>query len=103
MGFLGIGKGAAREQAAATLKAAEMQAKSDRENAQAATLSMQSMLAQKKATADAAELLNKPMEQIDVALAPDSGTAVIDENTGRRRTPRSRFFAPPAGSNSIRI
>jgi hypothetical protein len=102
MGFLSGGKKAAKRQAAATLKAAEMQAANDRLVAQAAQQSLETTLAQKNAADKAAELLSKPQEQIDVQLAPDAPAAEIDVSTGRRRTTRSKFQSASTGSG-IRI
>ncbi len=103
MGFLGGGaKKAAKKQAAATLKAAEMEAQNNRDQAKAAQTAMETTLAQKQAADKAAELLAKPMEQIDVALSPETEAVDIDPETGRRRTARSNYFAPTNGSG-IRI
>ena len=106
MGFVtklfGGGKKAARIQADATLKAANLQASSDRENARAATLTMENMAAQSRAADQAAEKLSRPQPEVSVLLAPDTETPEIDPETKRRRTARSSFFKAPSAS-SIRI
>lgn len=104
MGILGLGGGkkAARRQAEATLKAANMQASSDRENARAATLNMENMAAQSLAADRAAERLSRPQQEVSVLLAPETETPEIDPETKRRRTARTPFFKGSSPS-SIRI
>lgn len=97
------GKKAAKRQAEATIKSANMQANSDRLNAQAAVQAQQTMLAQQRASTAAAELLSQPQEKIDVSLAPDSPPAEIDPDTGRRRTTRSSFTSKGRGGSGIRL
>lgn len=104
MGFIfGSGKKAAKEQAKATMTAANMQAKSDRLVAQAAQQSQETMLAQAKASEKAAETLSVPMEKVDVQLADYGDPAEIDPETGRRKTSRSPFMVTKTGSSGIRI
>lgn len=106
MGFVtkifGSGKKAAKIQADATLKAANLQASSDRENARAATLTMENMAAQSRAADQAAEKLSRPMGEVNVLLAPETETPELDPETKRRRTARTPFFKQPSSSN-IRI
>lgn len=106
MGFVteifGGGKKSAKIQADATLKSANMQAASDRENARAATLTMENMAAQSRAADEAAEKLARPQQEVSVLLAPETETPEIDPETRRRRTARSSFFKAPSTS-SIRI
>lgn len=105
MGFLlgtGSAKKAAKEQAAATLASANMQANSDRMAAQAAVSAQSNMLAQQRAAQAAAELLSTPQEKVDVQLATDPTPAEIDPDTGRRKSTRSPFQAK-AGSAGINI
>lgn len=102
MGFLSSGKKSAKKQAEATLKAANMQAASDRESARAATLNMENMAAQSRAADVAAEKLSRPVQDVSVLLAPETETPEIDPETNRRKTTRSQFFKAPSAS-SIRI
>lgn len=102
MGFLfGSGTKAAKIQAQATMASANMVAASDRENARASVNSMQTQIAQKHAGDMAAELLSRPQEGADVLLAAPTEAPALDPITGRRRTARSRFFAPKTSGLSI--
>lgn len=104
MGFIfGSGTKAAKIQAQATMDSANMQANSDRLVAQAAQSSQETMLAQKRAADQAAELLSVPQEQVDVQLAGNSPAAQIDENTGRRKTARSPFMGAKPSTSGVRI
>lgn len=96
MGFI-FGGGGGKEQAAATLKSAEMQAASDREVARAAVQSMQTQLAQKVAADKAAELLERPQKGANVVLAPQTEGGTVDPSTGKRRTRRDGFFSRNSG------
>lgn len=93
-----FGKKAARRDAAATLKAANDQAAADRLAAQALQQSREGQLAQIQASDRAGELLDVPMEQVqvDLAVGPEGE---IDPITQRRRTARSGFMSakPKAG------
>lgn len=84
------GKKAARIAADATLQSAEMQAQADRYNAQAAEYAMETSIAQDRAAKQAAEMLTKPQEQVEVYLGPEQ-SAEIDPDTQRRKTARSKF------------
>lgn len=90
-------KKAAKIQAEATLKSANMQAASDREVARANTLSIQSQLAQDRASDMAAELLSTPQESATVILSPEEDALPVDEATGRRKSRRSQFFSSTSG------
>jgi hypothetical protein len=104
LGFIfGDGKKAAKEQAQATLTAANMQANSDRLVAQAAQQSQETMLAQTKAAEAASELLSTPQDQVDVNLAPDSHVAEIDPTTGKRRTTRSTYTTKTPITSGLNI
>lgn len=101
-GLFGGGNKAAKRQADATLKAAEMTAASNREAARGATLSMQTQLAQKRASDQAAELLSTPQEGATVILSPETDAPEIDEVTRKRKTVRQQFFnTPSSGLNVI--
>jgi len=106
MGFLfGIGSAnkAAKQQAQATLTAANMQANNDRLVAQAAVQSQQTMIAQKQASDKAAALLSVPQGQVDVQLANDANSPTIDPTTGKRRTSRTPFLSSAPASSGVRI
>jgi alanyl-tRNA synthetase len=105
MGFLGLGGGkkAAKIQAAATIKSAEMQAGSDRLTAQAAQSAQETMLAQTRASERASEILSVPQEKVDVQLATDATPSEIDPGTGRRKTARSPFMAQGQASAGVRL
>lgn len=102
MGFLfGMGKGAAKIQAKATLDSANMQAASDREVARGAIQSMSTQIAQKRASDVAAESLSRPQEGPTVILSPEQEAGKIDPSTGRRRTRRSGFFSQKPSNNVL--
>src|SRR4051794_17684518 len=92
-----VGKKAAKANAAATLKAANMQATNDAYAAQGAAQTQATIAAQQKAATSASELLSKPMQTVDVNLAPDAAEAAVD-SSGRRRTTRSQFMASTPSS-----
>lgn len=93
MGFIfGSGKKAAEIQADATLQSAELQAASDREAARGSALTIQTQIAQERASDQAAELLNTPQEGPNVILSPEQDEPDIDPETNRRKTARSQFF-----------
>lgn len=97
-------KKAAKRQAAAIKAAAEMEAKNQNLQAQAAVQQTQTMIAQKNAADKAAKMLAIPTDQVDVQLADGTSDAEIDPGTGRRRTSRSVFMAnraSPAASITI--
>lgn len=94
----GSGKKAARKVAAATLKAAEMQAANDRLQAQGALQTLSTQIAQKRASEQAAESLSRPQQQIDVTLATDTPAPELDPTTGRRKTVRSTFQSRTNGA-----
>lgn len=99
MGIL-FGGGGGKRQAEATMKAAEMTAAADREAIRGNTLTMQTQIAQQRASDTAAELLSTPQEGANVILSPDEDAGEIDEETGRRKTVRSQFFnSAPTGLN----
>ena len=100
-GIFGGANKAARRQAEATLKAAEMEAASNREMAKAAQQTQESMLAQNRASQAASELLSRPMAQADVRLNTQAETAQVDPNTRKRRTVRSTFQAPRRSGISL--
>lgn len=100
MGFL-LGGGSGKKQAAATMKSAEMQAASDREATRGNALTMQTQIAQSRASDQAAELLNKPQKGATVILSPEEDTPEIDPETGRRKTARSSFFSTPSTGINI--
>lgn len=100
-GLFGGGKKAAKRQAEATLKAANMQAASDRETARAAVLTMSNLSAQARAADVAAEKLSRPQPDVDVLLAPEAEAPEIDPLTNRRRTARSSFFSRPTSGIAI--
>lgn len=94
-------KKAAKISAKATMDAANMQAKADREAVRGNTLTMQTQIAQERASDLAAELLNKPQKGANVILSPDEDAPEIDPETNRRKTVRSQFFN--AASTGINI
>ncbi|NRB01602.1 MAG: hypothetical protein HRU32_17670 [Rhodobacteraceae bacterium] len=94
-----FGSGGSKRQAEATLKSAEMQAAADREAVRGNTLAMQTQIAQKRASDQAAELLSTPQEAANVILSPETDEPDVDPVTGRRRTTRSRFFNNYTGLN----
>lgn len=96
-----FGNGAAKRQARATEKAAADQAKADRLAAVALQQGRETMIAQARASEQAQELLNVPMEQVEVDLA--SNDAEIDPATGRRRPTRAAFMSTRAAGSGIRI
>jgi hypothetical protein len=102
MGDLTGANKAAKKQAAATTKAAELQAQSDLLAAQQSQASTETMIAQDKAAKAAAEMLSTPTEQVDVSLGSnaDPGTTV-DTATGKRRTIRQTFQAPATSGIKI--
>lgn len=95
MGDLTGAKKAAKLQSAATNRAADMQAKADREAAQAAQYSLETATAQDKASREAAALLSTPLDQVDVALGSNLNDGMsVDQATGKRRTVRQQFRFP---------
>ena len=92
---------AAQTQADATLKSANLQAAADRVTAQGAQEARETMIAQDLASKSASNLLSKPQDKLDVALAPDTPDATIDPNTGRRKTVRSSFMASPSSASGV--
>jgi hypothetical protein len=104
MGVLfGSGKKAAKKQAAATLLAAENQAKADRVVARGAQQTQETLIAQKKASEDASNLLNVPQDVIDVNLSTSASNSQIDPATGRRRNNRASFFNTKPTGSGIKI
>lgn len=101
--FGGGAKKAAKIQAAATLKAAEDQAKANRLAAQAAQQSTETMIAQGKAADAARELLDVPMEQVEVDIATGDNPEEVDPTTGRRRPRRAAFLANVSSGSGIRL
>lgn len=91
-------KKAAKKTAAATLEAANLTAQGDRWNAQAAQYARETMVAQDKAATQAAELLTRPQDQVEIQLGPDA-SAGLDPVTGKRKTARAQFniARPQAG------
>jgi hypothetical protein len=87
----GGGKKAARIEAEATMAAANMQASSDRQMVQATQNTTETMLAQQVASQKAAELLDRPQQQVEVKLGSSTEAATIDPTTNRRSTTRSRY------------
>lgn len=85
-------KSAAKRSADATLKAANMQAQSDRDVARATVQSMETQIAQKKASDYAAEVLGVPQEKPTVLLSAQTTPDPVDPVTGRRKSTRSQFF-----------
>jgi len=102
MGDLFGTKKAAKISAAATLKAANDQAAADRLAAQQAQIGVETTIAQSRAANAAAELLNVPMQQAEVDLAPLEQT-VADPTTGRRRPQRVAFQTNRGGGSGIQI
>lgn len=96
-----FGNSAAKRQARATEKAAADQAAADRNAAIALQQGRETMIAQARASERAQEILNVPMEQAEVDLAPDS--AEIDPATGRRRPTRASFMSTRPAGSGIRI
>ena len=96
------GKKAAKKQAAATMEAARLEAASDRENARAAQLTTETMIAQNKAAEDARTLLSTPQDQIDLDLA-STPAAEVDPVTGRKRSARSSFMSSKSPGSGIKI
>lgn len=97
-----FGNSAAKRQARATEKAAADQAAADRLAAQAIQRSQETMIAQARASEQAAELLNVPMEQAEVDLAAND-PAEVDPVTGRKRPVRASFMSTRGGGSGIRI
>lgn len=90
-------KQAAEKQAAATTAAASQTAQANRDAAQQAQRTQETMLAQKSATDRAAELLAVPQADADVALSSQSEE--IDPVTGQRKRPREAYSASGSGLN----
>lgn len=90
-------KNAAAQQAAAIKEQSSMTAQANRDAAQQAQRTQETMLAQKSATERAAELLSVPQADADVALAAQSEE--IDPVTGRRKQPREAYTASGSGLN----
>lgn len=84
-------KDAANQQAEATTKAANEQAVAVREQSNMAQRQQETLLAQQQASNQAAELLNKPVEGVDVDISGDDGE--VDEATGKRLKPRDKYSA----------
>lgn len=101
MGFVTslFGGGGSKRVAEATIQSAEMQAAADREAVRGNTLAMQTQIAQKRASDQAAELLSTPQEGANVILSPETEAAEIDPETRRRKTVRSSFFNNSTGIN----
>lgn len=98
MGFLfGAGK-AAKIQADAILKSANMTADQNREVARGTVLNMQSQIAMKNASDQAAEVLKRRPEKANVLLSAQEAPAEIDPTTNRRRTKRAAFFNKPSAT-----
>ena len=97
MGFLNMGKKAARRQARALEEQSRRQAQNDAFAAQAAAQARSQTIAQDQAAQAAAELLARPQQQAQVALGEDVPAAEIGED-GRRRTARSSFRSAPRSS-----
>lgn len=72
-------------------KRAEEQARNDREIARGAQLALEATKKQQKAAEDAAALLSRPTETVDVQVGEIAPEQTTDPGTGRRRTPRSSF------------
>ena len=96
-----FGNGAAKRAAREARKAAEDQARADREAARAMQQGRETMIAQARAAERASELLNVPMEQAEVDLAPEADQ--VDPTTGRRRPIRAAFQSARASASGIRI
>lgn len=96
-----FGQGAARRQARATEKAAADQAKADRLAAVALQQGRETMIAQARASERASELLDVPMEQVEVDLSADNEE--VDATTGRRRPARAAFTSTRPAGSGIRI
>lgn len=99
MGDITGAKKASKRIAKATMEAANLQAQSDRWNAQAAQYAQETAVARDRAATQAAELLTKPPEQVDVQLGPDA-SAELDPQTGKRKTARAKFNMRPMKSLS---
>ena len=97
-----FGKKSARKSAEATLKAANDQAAADRLAAQAAQSSRETSIAQIQAGDRARELLDVPMEQVQVDLAVGP-QGEVDPVTGRRRPVRAGFMSPRSSGSGIQI
>lgn len=97
-----FGKKSARKTAQATLKAAADQAAADRLAAQAVQRSQETSIAQIRASEQAKELLNVPMEQVQVDLAVGP-QGEVDPVTNRRRPTRQGFMSNAYGGSGIKI
>lgn len=96
-------KKAAKIGAAATLKSAEDQAKANRLAAQAAQQSSEISIAQAQAASAAKELLDVPMDQVQVDVATGDDPLEVDPTTGRRRTRRAAFMANVSSGSGIQL
>lgn len=85
--------GGGKKQAKAIKQAAELEAKAAREAARSSQMAQETMLAQYKAGEAAADLLNRPQEEVEVNLASRGGEDTFDPATGKRRTTRQRYTA----------
>lgn len=81
---------ASKAQAAATRETADRTAQANRDQAQAAQRQQETLIAQQKASDAAQQLLNQPVETVDVTTAPQADDA-IDAASGRRTKPRDSY------------
>ena len=91
MGDITGSKKAAKQQADATMTAANLTAQNDRFAVQASQQQTETMLAQDKAAQAAATLLNIPTPQVDVSLGSNAQDGTTIDSSGKRRTARSKF------------
>lgn len=89
---------AADQQAEATRSAAEQAAKATQEASAQAARMQESAAARATATSAASDLLNKPMENVDVRATPKTNESAIAASRKRRQS-----FGIGAGSTGVNI
>lgn len=98
-----FGNKTAKRQARAMEAQAKQQAINDQYAAEAAANAKTNAIAMEQAANKAAELLARPVDKAEVALAEDVPAAEIDPETRRRRTTRSSFQINRAGTSGINL
>lgn len=93
---------ASEKQAALTVKSAKLEAAAAAEAVRGNQIAREATLAQATAADAAATLLDVPMEQVEVDLAP-TPDAEIDPATGRRRPTRAAFQSGGRAQSGLRI